>query len=67
MICCKNGDDHQKVWSQEMLMSKPPQKKWICSECGEMGSERVGHFDEPKISYREIYEKFYGSHRRNDG
>lgn len=29
---------HEKVYSNEVLTSNPPQRRWICSKCGDEGT-----------------------------
>jgi hypothetical protein len=50
-------ENHKKVYANYILTSNPPQYPWICSECGEKGTDRKDYYDGP--SYDEIYKKFY--------
>jgi len=53
----KDGCHHKKVFSKRMLMSDPPQQDWICSKCGIMGRETIGHLDVGE-TYADIYQRF---------
>lgn len=35
---------HSKVYANERFMSNPPQQKWICSICGELGVDTMGGY-----------------------
>ena len=48
--------NHNKIYSQTMLMSYPPQQLWICSKCGEKGTDIIGKVEENK--YDEIIKQF---------
>ena len=32
--------NHNKVYANYILTSNPPQSPWICSECGETGTDK---------------------------
>ena len=34
--------EHIKVYESSILCSFPPQRRWICRECGEEGTEIAG-------------------------
>jgi len=63
---CENENDHKKIWNSMILLSHPPQRKWICSKCGKTGTEYIGTSSEPKPTYHEVYEKFHSNKVRKN-
>ncbi|MCK9482489.1 MAG: hypothetical protein M0R38_12175 [Bacteroidia bacterium] len=47
---------HDKVYSNEILCSNPPQCKWICRMCGKRGTDIVG--EKPIDEYQELIERW---------
>lgn len=35
---------HKKVYDNELLMSHPPQQRWICGTCGEKGIDVIASY-----------------------
>lgn len=48
--------EHQKVYEDGLLMSNPPQKRWICRNCFEIGYERAGSYEPKRKEWLEFYE-----------
>ena len=48
--------NHDKAYSNMMLMSNPPQRDWICRVCGEKGRDTIGKLE--KDDYVETIQKF---------
>ena len=47
---------HEKVYSNRIIPSNPPQVQWICRKCGEMGTEWLGSYGHN--DYDELRKKF---------
>jgi len=47
---------HQKVFSDKVLMSNPPQYQWICSICGEKGVDKGTFYNTE--TYDDIVKRF---------
>ena len=67
-VMCAEADGgectHDKVYSNNMLTSYPPQTEWICSKCGKQGVERsmvVTNTD----TYDDIVKRFSGGKDEN--
>ena len=55
---------HEKVYSNSILTSDPPQTPWICKLCGKTGTDRSSiSFQEE--TYEQLLERFHGT--RNQG
>lgn len=50
---------HEKVYSNRILASMPPQTPWICRLCGETGIDQE-KLAMPKESYDDLMVKFHG-------
>jgi len=44
---------HTRVYDDTVLLSYPPQRRWVCKECSEEGVEIVGHVERDE-TYRDI-------------
>lgn len=49
---------HNKVYDDNMLMSHPPQVRWICSHCGAKGADTVGGYGIGRQTYDQIALQF---------
>lgn len=49
--------NHDKVFSNYVLTSNPPQYPWICRKCGYM-SRDIGEYYSARNEYEELIEKF---------
>jgi hypothetical protein len=62
---CEQGEcKHEKVFSDHLVMTNPPQRDWICKVCGQTGSDQVGQM------YVDNYEYDYWKnewHKLKDG
>lgn len=48
---------HEKIYSNEVLTSMPPQHPWICKKCGKRGTDIGGIYEN---SYDKLVNKFHG-------
>lgn len=48
---------HKKVFANYILTSNPPQYPWVCSVCGERGTDR-GEYRPIELDYDAIIKKF---------
>jgi transposase-like protein len=48
--------NHDKVYQNMILLSDPPQQRWICKNCGEEGRDTIGTLSSNE--YQELKEKF---------
>lgn len=52
--------EHDKVYDkQHVLMTLPPQVKWICRKCGQEGIEVLGPPTSFANEYESIWHKFH--------
>ena len=49
--------EHDKVYSNAILTSYPPQRHWICRKCGEKGTDWLGSYGDLN-EYDDLCEKF---------
>jgi len=49
--------NHSRVYASSILTSDPPQRKWVCSKCGEKGTQTFGAPRE-ELTYEQVLENF---------
>jgi len=54
----KKQCNHKKVYSNKIMCSLPPQRKWICEICGEEGIEQIGSYNDYIDRFSIVKEKF---------
>ena len=54
----KKQCNHKKIYENRMLLSIPPQRRWVCEICGEEGIDRIGGYDDYVDKFTLTKEKF---------
>ena len=48
---------HNKVYDSDILLSDPPKRNWICSICGDRGTDIIGGYIGHN-EYSDLVQKF---------
>lgn len=63
--CAAQSGPHKKVYDDRIFTSYPPQKRWICSQCGAKGYD-VMPLPRENESYDSVEHRFMGEELKRD-